>query len=78
MHLERRECLVRVFKANLTSAKERSFHMEDAGIKTQRLKETWCLLSIVKCLAWLKLKVRLGKVGVNRQESDCEWSHVPL
>lgn len=78
MHLERRERLVRVFKANLTSAKERSFHMEDAGIQTQRLKETWCFLSIVKCLAWLKLKVRLGEVGVDRQESDCEWSHVPL
>lgn len=52
--------------------------MEDAGIQTQRLKETWCFLSIVKCLAWLKLKVRLGEVGVDRQESDCEWSHVPL
>ena len=78
MHLGRRERLVRVFKANLTSAKERSFHMEDAWIKTQRLKETWCFLSIVKCLAWLKLKVRLRKVGVNWQESDCEWSHVPL
>lgn len=32
---------------------------------TQRTKETWCLLSIVLCLAWLKLGVQWGKVEVD-------------
>lgn len=62
MHSEGRKHLVRVFKANLTSATERLFRIE-VGIKTQGFKETWCFLRIVKCLAWLKLRVKLEKAG---------------
>lgn len=55
----------------MTSTKVRPFNIEDIRIKTQGLKETWCFLSTVKCLARLEPSVKLGKVGIH--EAGERW-----